>query len=315
MAKFNPIHDIPSLAGKVCLVTGGNSGLGEATIAALAQHNPQKVYLAARSKSKAEAAMQRIKASSPAARSANIEFLEMDLSSFASIKAAAARVNRETPRLDTVHLNGGLAMVPHGTTKEGYELQFGTNFLGHALLTQLLLPKLLETAALPGSDVRVVSISSATHKVFAPKEGIVFDQLHSPMEKFGGPALYAQSMLAKIVFARELAKRYPQIVFASVHPGGVKSNAYSGDKNVNWFFMNLVLRPMVALHGVSTEEGAKTQLWCSFSKDVVSGTYYEPIGLTGKESALSKDSQLRSKLWSWTDKELLAAGEPGWPKA
>jgi NAD(P)-dependent dehydrogenase (short-subunit alcohol dehydrogenase family) len=155
MPKFNPLHDIPNLAGKVCLVTGGSSGLGEATIKALAQHKPDKVYLAARSIQKANAALLRIKESSPAARSANIEILDMDLASYDSIKNAAARINKEVPRLDIVHLNAGVAMVPAALTKDGYEVQFGTNYMGHALLTQLLMPKLLQTASLPGADVRV----------------------------------------------------------------------------------------------------------------------------------------------------------------
>ena len=315
MPKFNPIHDIPNLVGKVCLVTGGNSGLGEATVTALAQHNPEKLYLAARSRPKAEAAVQRIKASSPTARSASIEILEMDLASFDSIKAAAARINNEASRLDIVHLNAGVAMIPVSTTKDGYEVQFGTNYLGHVLLTQLLMPKLLETAALPDADVRVVFISSVTHKVFIPKEGILFEGLHTAMEKTGGPTLYGQSMIAKIIIARQLAKRYPKIIFTSLHPGGVKSNVYAGNKDMNWFLLNLIIRPAVALTGVTTEEGAKTQLWCSFSKDVVNGTYYEPIGKAGKESSLSRDSQLASKLWDWTEKELLSKGAPGWPHA
>lgn len=315
MPKFDLVHDIPNLAGKICLVTGGNSGLGEATIAALAQHNPAKLYLGARSKTKAEAAVQRIKSSSPAAWSANIEILEMDLASFDSINAAAARINNEASRLDLIHLNAGVAMIPATTTKDGYEVQFGTNFLGHALLTQLLIPKLLETAALHDTDVRVVSVSSAIHKVFIPKQGIIFEELHTAMKSTGGPALYGQAMIAKILFTRQLAKRYPNIMFTSLHPGPVKSSVYSGTKDMNWFFLNCVLRPLVALRGVSIEEGSKTQLWCSFSMDVVNGSYYEPIGTTGKESDMSRDVQLASKLWDWTEKELLAKGAPGWPQA
>jgi len=155
MPKFNPLQDIPSLVGRVCLVTGASSGLGEATVKALVQHNPEKVYLAARSKPKAQEALNRIKSSSAAAKSAHIEILEMDMASFDSIKAAAARINNDVSRLDLVHLNAGVAMIPAAVTKDGYEVQFGTNYLGHALLTQLLMPKLLQTAALPGADVRV----------------------------------------------------------------------------------------------------------------------------------------------------------------
>lgn len=313
MPTFDPQKDIPDLAGKVCLVTGGNSGLGEATITALAQHNPAKIYLAARSRAKADAALLRIKASSPAAESANIEILELDLASFESVKAAAEVVNHGVDRLDILQLCGGVAMIPPATTaKEGYEVHFQTNYLSHALLTQLLMPKLLSTAARPNADVRIVSMSSIGHRRRYPEAGIIFDELKSDMKMHGGPALYGQAMLAKVLFAQGLAKRYPNITSTSLHPGGVKTNAWNGDKDVNWLLYKLVIKPLVALMGVSVEEGIKTQLWCSFSKEVKNGAYYEPVGAIGMESILARDADLSEKLWDWTEKELREHGAPGW---
>ncbi|KAH8882154.1 NAD(P)-binding protein [Thozetella sp. PMI_491] len=313
MAHFNPQKDIPDLAGKVAIVTGGNSGLGEATLKALAQHNPGKLYLAARSRAKAEAAIERIRASSAAAASANIEILDLDLASLDSVKAAAERVNKETDRIDLLQLNGGIAMVPHGLTKDGYEIEFGTNYLGHALLTQLLMPKLLATTALPGADVRIVSMSSLGHKLFAPKEGILFDQVKTDMHTSGGQALYGHAMLAKTLFAHELSKRYPQITSSSLHPGTVKTDVWEGNKDINFFIRTFVVKPYVCLTGVTHEEGAKTQLWLSFSKDVKNGEYYEPVGKAGKGSSQTLDDELARKLWEWTDKELQAYGTEGWP--
>ncbi|KAF7554155.1 hypothetical protein G7Z17_g3129 [Cylindrodendrum hubeiense] len=312
MPSFNPQSDIPDLSERVCIVTGGNSGLGEATVTALAQHNPGTLYLAARSRARAELALERIKETSAAARSVNIVILELDLASIDSVKEAAERVNREASRVDILYLNGGVAAMPAAKTKDGFEVHFGTNYIGHVLLTQLLMPKLLETAALPGADVRVVSISSTMHKSFAPREGIIFENLHTAMGEIGGSARYAQSMLAKNLFARELARRYPQIMSLAVHPGGVKSSAYNGSKDMNWLGHKLLL-VVIALMGVSPEEGAKGQLWCSFSKDTSNGTYYEPVGKTGKESSLSRDDELASKLWNWTDEELRKHGAPAWP--
>ncbi|KAL7900940.1 hypothetical protein HDV63DRAFT_415995 [Trichoderma sp. SZMC 28014] len=211
MGGFSPARDIPSLSGKVCLVTGANPGLGEAAVTALAQHGPEKIYLAARSQSKAEEALERIRATSTAARSANIEFLELDLASLESVKMATAQVKAEVDRLDIVHLNAGVASVPASLTKEGYEVHFGTNYMGHALLTQLLLPKLLKTATLPGADVRIISVSSSYHQLEGTSDGISFDKLKTNMEGSGGVVWYAQATLAKLLFARELARRYPTI--------------------------------------------------------------------------------------------------------
>jgi hypothetical protein len=92
----------------------------------------------------------------------------------------------------------------------------------------------------------------------------------------------------------------------------VKSGVWNGDKNVNWLIANAIVKPVVALTGVSNDEGAKTQLWCSFSKDVKSGCYYEPIGKAGKESKLARDDALSTALWEWTNKELQAYGTAGW---
>lgn len=312
MSSFDPLTDIPDLNGKVCLVTGANSGLGEATVAALAAHRPAKIYLAARSRSKAEGALERIRATSPEASNTDICILDLDLASFDSVKAAAARVNAEVDRLDILQLNGGIAMLPNDTTKDGFELQFGTNYLGHALLTQLLMPTLLATAHLPGADVRIVSMSSVGHKHFATKEGIHFDELRTLMETQNGSTLYAQAMLAKILFCRELARRYPQITSSSLHPGTVLSNVWNGVTNASWF-TRLLFAVVVPFAGVSNEEGAKTQLWCSFSQDVDNGAYYEPIGKAGQDSPLSRDPELARKLWDWTEKTLGEYGAPGWP--
>jgi NAD(P)-dependent dehydrogenase (short-subunit alcohol dehydrogenase family) len=161
-----------------------------------------------RSRSKAEAAIERIKATSESAKSVNIEILDLNLACLKSVKSAASRVNKEADRLYLLQLNGGVGMLPTETTTNGYELQFGTNYFGHAYLTQLLMPKLLSTAALPGADVRIVSMSPIGHRFFASKEGIIFEKLKTDMAESGGTVLYGQVMLAKALFAYELAKRY-----------------------------------------------------------------------------------------------------------
>ena len=274
------------------------------------KHNPAKVYLAARSKARATEATERIRSTAP---DANIEFLELDLASLQSVKSAADRFNAESQRLDLLFLNGGIAATPYAVTEAGYEKQFGTNYLGHALLTQLLMPKLLKTAKEPGADVRVISMSSVGHKSFAPAGGFDFKAIKTDMHEQSGLKIYGQSMLAKTLFAYSLAKRYPQLTTSSLHPGMVRTGVWYGEKSNPILIM--ALRPVLRLMGISPEEGARTQLWCGFSKSVKSGSYYEPVGKAGQEGKLSRDDGCAAKLWDWTTEELQQHGGSGWPEA
>ncbi|KUL88999.1 hypothetical protein ZTR_06044 [Talaromyces verruculosus] len=161
--SFDPSVDIPSLSGKVILVTGGNSGLGKQSIVELAKHHPAQIWLAARSLVKGNEAASDIRNQVPGV---NIKVLELDLGSVKSIQHAATVFCQDSPRLDILLLNAGVMALPPGITADGYEIQFGTNHLGHALLTKLLLPVLLQTAGRDvGSDVRIVVLSSAAHTV------------------------------------------------------------------------------------------------------------------------------------------------------
>lgn len=154
-------EDIPDLHDQVIIVTGGNAGLGYETIRQLSLHSPTRIYLAARSKDKATKAIQDLRGAHPEA-TADIQFLQLDLASFESVKAAAIEfLNRES-RLDILVNNAGIMMTVEGLTKEGYEIQFGTNVLGPALFTQLLLPTLRKTAKI-NPQTRVVMLSSAAH--------------------------------------------------------------------------------------------------------------------------------------------------------
>lgn len=189
--------------------------------------------------------------------------------------------------------------------------------MGHALLTQLLMPTLLRTAASPNADVRVVAVSSVGAKRFAPKAGILFDQVKTEMKDASGVALYGQSKLANILFIKSLAKRYPQLTASSAHPGTVVTPIYGGQKISMGFagdlFYKYVVMSVVNLTGVTPDEGAKTQLWCAVSGEVKSGKYYEPIAKPDLESKLAKDEAFADKLWDWTNKELKSHGAPGWP--
>jgi NAD(P)-dependent dehydrogenase (short-subunit alcohol dehydrogenase family) len=214
--------------------------------------------------------------------------------------AARAFVSKEK-RLDVLILNAGIMATPAGTTEQGYEIQFGTNHIGHALLTKLLLPALLETTKQPGADVRVVSLSSAGH-AFAPGKGIIFDQLKADMSSTWTLTRYGQSKLANVLFAKELGKRYPQLTAVSVHPGVVNTELYRSTSK--WFLVGKFIDAARRWAYTSVQDGAKNQLWAATAEGVKNGEYYTPVGVLGQGSRLSDDGGLAEELWVWTEREI-----------
>ena len=298
--RFNPATDIPSLTSKVILVTGGNIGLGKQAIIEFARHRPACIYLCARDLSKANKAVEEIKTVVP---SAPIKLLSLDLTSFESVQQAAEKFLAQEQRLDILMLNAGIMATPPGVTKEGYEVQFGTNHMGHALLTKLLLPVLVSTAALPSTDVRVVALTSYGHN-YTPKAGLLFPTLKTPAEQLGPFERYGQSKLANILFISQLAKRYPQLTTASVHPGVVQTNLATGASDAPWWF-KVFGAVGTKLGGIVTvEKGVRNQVWAATGKGVESGRYYEPVGVGGKVSEMGRDEALAESLWDWTEGEL-----------
>ncbi|KAF9776774.1 hypothetical protein IL306_005001 [Fusarium sp. DS 682] len=298
--NFTPDTDIPALTGKVILVTGGSNGLGKESILQLAKHEPAEIWMGARNAERAQTAIDDIQKEIP--NSVSIKFLHMDLRSFASISEAATTFRKQSSRLDILMLNAGIMITPAGLTEDGYEIQFGTNHMGHALLTKLLLPTLVSTAALPDSDVRVVILSSEAHNM-APSEGILWETLKTEANGITTRARYGQSKLGNILYARELTKRHPQIKAVSVHPGMVKTNLgnESASKSV---LLRTALTAARAVIGVDVATGALTQLWAATGKGVKAGEYYEPIGVTGRGSKWTRDEELGDKLWKWTQNEI-----------
>lgn len=290
-------QDIPDLSGQVIMVTGGNAGLGLETIRQLGCHNPARIYLAARSREKAEAAIEGLKRSNP--NIAPISFLQLDLASFASVRAAAETFSKAESRLDILINNAGIMMTPEGLTEEGYELQFGTNVMGPALFSHCLLPVLQNTAKI-NKETRVVVLSSASERV-APKDAYSFEELKTTMSSRHTTARYCLSKLANIHHTSAMAERHADVKFISVHPGMVATNLHHTSTG-------LLLRPFlytaVSLFATPVEKGALSQIWAAVSPDAKSGEFYGPVGVTGKGSAASKDRELQAKLFEWVESEL-----------
>lgn len=312
MVAFDPTKDIPSLSGKVILVTGGNIGLGKQCILEYARHNPSRIYLAARSPTKAQAAISEIKQQLGASNPTLISILELDLSSLNSVQLAAATLIEQESRLDILMLNAGIMAAAPGLTKDGYEVQLGVNYLGHALLFKLLCPLLEQTSRLPGADVRAIMVTSVGHQL-APKEGIPFDQLRTDCANFGAFERYGISKLAQILWVRHAATLYPDITFAAAHPGLVGGTGLGSSATGTSAFANLLMA-MSPLAATSLEKGARNQLWTSVGKDVKSGEWYAPemcmgvmqvgVGSQSGASALAQENAMANKLWEWTEGEL-----------
>ncbi|EOD49962.1 Short-chain dehydrogenase/reductase SDR [Neofusicoccum parvum] len=260
--------------------------------------------MGARSESKAEIAIADIKREIP---NANICFLRLDLSSFASIKQAATLFLSANERLDLLLNNAGIFAVPPALTEDGYEIQFGTNHMGPALLTKLLMPLLLKTAAQPRSDVRIVNISSTAY-TSAPKPGLLLSQNKTTLPDLGIVGRYGQSKLANIYFTQELAERYPSILSVALHPGVVKTGIADGPNDqplFTWFFR---LVGKVAFVDVAT--GALNQLWASAAPrdDIKSGAMYFPVGKEHTGNAMMRDRRQVEELWKWTEDEFKKHG-------
>ena len=189
---------------------------------------------------------------------ANITFLELDLASLESVKKAADTFNAKSDKLDVLVNNAGVMALPASTTKEGYEIQFGTNHIGHFFFTKLLMPTLQRTAEGKG-DVRIVNLSSEGHRL-PPKGGLVLKDARSNMASYNTWVRYGQSKLANILFTRELSRRYPAIKSVVLHPGGIDTGLSLGFQEANPRFAAFA-RPIAALFLTTVQQGALTQLF------------------------------------------------------
>lgn len=177
---FDPERDIPELTGKGILLTGGTAGLGALAIGHFVTRNPARIYFTGRQEKAAEDIRREVRDSGS---NTEIEFLPCDLISLEAVKQTADTLLARESRLDVLVANAGVMAKPVGLTKHGYELQFGTNHMGHALLIRKLLPLLEKTASRAGADVRIVILSSLAF-VLAPRpSGIMFDELKTTQVK------------------------------------------------------------------------------------------------------------------------------------
>ncbi|TDL27094.1 NAD-binding protein [Rickenella mellea] len=293
-SKFN-VEDIPDLTGKIVIVTGGNTGVGKETIKALLQHNA-KVYMASRSKEKAEEAIADLKEDT----GKDAIFLQLDLASLDAVKKATEEFASKETKLHILFNNGGVMFPPvKEVTTDGYDLQFGTNVIGHFYFTKLLLPTLLETAKTsPDGKVRVVNTSSSMH-MFA---NLHFDTFRDGKKRaqMRTTKLYAQSKLGNVAFARELARRYGDqgIVSTSLNPGNLKTDLQR--------HVPSLLRKILDLSLYPAPYGALTQLYAGTSPGGadLNGKYLIPWARVGTARKDSSDPETGVSLWEWLEEQV-----------
>ncbi|WP_338449860.1 oxidoreductase [Niallia oryzisoli] len=284
------------LTGKTAIITGANSGIGLEAAKDLALRGA-RVIMAVRNEAKGAAAREIILQEQP---QANVEIRRIDLADLASIRTFAEKIKSELNSLDLLINNAGVMMPPHSKTKDGFELQFGSNHLGHFALTGQLLPLLKNT---PGS--RVVTISSLAHK----GAKILFDNLDGSKgyKKF---QFYGQSKLANLMFAKELDKRLKEnrleAISLACHPGISSTNLFKfGKKDAPNFlksFAGRLLQP--------ASMGALPTIYAATSPSLKGGEYIGPDGKSRRKGypaldtphPVANDEDVIKNLWEVSEK-------------
>src|SRR6267154_4797030 len=300
MSKWTTAN-IPDQTGRTAVITGANTGLGYETAAALAAKGAS-VVLAVRNLDKGKEAARRIERATPGA---HVQLRELDLSSLDSIRAAADELRSNHESIDLLINNAGVMFTPKSTTKDGFELQFGTNHLGHFALTNLLLDRVL---AATGS--RIVTVSSQGHRFV---RGIRFDDLQWD-RSYSRVGAYGQAKLANLLFTYELQRRLTgtNTIAVAAHPGGSKTE------------LTRNLPPLVAAATrlaeplfQSADMGALPTLRAATDPGVLGGQYFGPDGFAEQRghpkvvasSVASHDTDAQRRLWAVSE-ELTSVVSP-----
>jgi NAD(P)-dependent dehydrogenase (short-subunit alcohol dehydrogenase family) len=289
------VKDMPAQSGRIAIVTGANSGIGYETARALA-HKGGLVVMACRNLDKANAAAATIQAENPAG---SVAVMQLDLGDLDSVSAFVAGFKERYDRLDLLINNAGIMHPPYGQTKQGFESQFGVNYLGHFALTGQLLDLIMHT-----EGARIVTVSSMAHRFGA----INFDNLNAE-EKYRANVAYGQSKLANLLFTYELQRRL------EVSGNGTAGRDTAGRDTVashpGWTATNLQqnagsLRFLNRFFAQTPEMGALPTLYAATAPEIQGGDYCGPsrfIETVGppkkvKSNGKSHDAAVAARLWT-----------------
>jgi len=291
------LHEVASLKGTTAVVTGANSGLGFETAKALVAKGAT-VLIACRSAQKAEAAAEGLRTAGPG----TVTVIPLDLSDLESVEKAANLIGEEAQSLDLLINNAGIMGVPLSHTKQGVELQLGTNHVGHFALTARLYPLLASAKA-----GRIVTVSSNLHK------GATLDLTDTgSSQSYSGQKAYGRSKLANLLFALEMSRRLEvvasPVISVAAHPGWSRSQLAANGPGASSSPFSKVFSTLATKLGQKTATGALPTLYGALGDDIFGGDYLGPahvMELFGppvkvKPSATASDPQLAKSLWQWT---------------
>ena len=287
------LNDIPDLAGKTAIVTGGNSGIGYCTGLELAKKGAA-VVIATRNKARGESAVNLMKSAYAAAK---VQSEVLDLSDLSSVADFAAKFLAEHPVLDILVNNAGVMAIPkREVTRNGFEMQVGTNHLGHFALTTRLLPALKAS-----KDGRVVTVSSMAAKSPENIDDYMSEKDYKPM------AAYGKSKISNLLFSLELARRLQNTGIRSiaVHPSLSATNLFKTDSVPLENLLKILLRTFA----LSPKQGAMPSLFAATSPDAQSGGFYAPVRFKGKNIlvrtekpfGISEDGNIAKTLWKQSE--------------
>lgn len=269
-----------AMSGKTVLVTGATGGIGLETARGLARMGAT-VVIGARDPVRGQAVVDRI-----VREGGRAELLEIDMTSFESVRRAAGRFLSSHPALDVLVNNAGVAMRRRELSADGHEIAWQTNFLGGFLLTALLLPALKRAAA-----PRVVNVSSEAHR----STRLDWEDLELERQRYGGFKAYANTKLAQVLFTRELARREPGVAVNAVHPGAIATGIWrAAPKAARWILELVLPRP---------EKGARPVIRLASSPDLegITGRYFNKLREAAPSPAAANDADA-SRLWRIAEK-------------
>ncbi|MCO6512667.1 MAG: SDR family oxidoreductase [Aridibacter famidurans] len=287
MTKKWTAKEVPSQEGRVAIVTGSSSGIGEEAAKVLAGKGAE-VVIAVRNLEKGEGAKQRILKKYPNAR---LHLMELDLADLSSVRRFADDFKAGFQRLDLLINNAGVMVPPYSKTKDGFELQFGTNHLGHFVLTARLFDLLKRT---DGS--RIVNVSSGAHRMGK----LDFEDLNWEKRDYSAWTAYGDSKIANLYFTRELASRTESrgegVKITAAHPGWTATDLQRNSGIAN--FLNGFL-------AMSVDRGALPTLRAAVEEDAENGEYFGPDGIREmwgypvrvEPNDLAKDDAIAERLW------------------